>query len=112
MTETPTKYNPPKVNPPDGWTLSGSADGTRVTLLRGPEDDQRSIVIHCSERGRWLTVGAADDEGRTTISVDLEAVIAALVHMNRIQRPASTSYTPPRYDDIFAAGVAALDEAE
>jgi hypothetical protein len=38
-------------------------------------------VVHCSERGRDLTVGARDDDGHTTVSVNLDAVIAALVYM-------------------------------
>jgi hypothetical protein len=96
------------VTPPDGWSLTGSADGKTVTLLRGPEDDQRSVVVHCSDRGRWLTLGVADDEGRMTVQVDLEAVIAALVYMGR--NPARTPYTPPRYDEVFAAGTVALND--
>jgi hypothetical protein len=68
---------------PEGWTMTESVDGKTLTFLRGPEDDQRAVVFSSTENGRRLTLGAADDEGRQTISVDLEVIIAGLVYMGR-----------------------------
>jgi hypothetical protein len=47
--------------PPDGWTLTASADGKTVTLLSGTDDEQRSIVV--SECTRTLTLALGTMRG-------------------------------------------------
>jgi hypothetical protein len=87
-----------------------------VSLTRTNEHgDLLSVGLDLTnETGRYLRLGVQDDEGRQSIGVDLDVVIGLLVSAGLVEAKAraSTPYTPPRYDEVFAAGLTALDEAE